>query len=1499
MPFEPNGGRADKSGNRYEFRWVIYQLLKVLQEDNQWIKYEPCISDESRIDLLVCDKNGNEISQQCKGRYGAKEQWDLSYLRTHKIIDAWKNHLAVHNTNRVALVSPISFSYLEDLCHRARNASGHPKNFFNEQIKGSDGKFVKFYKNLLAEFGFQGDDESDMACFLDCLRRIEVRQFPDAEGKNIILEKCQILFRNKPEEAYDKLCSIVVMEDIWGQPLDTATVRSLCEKHELKLRDLSLDSNVMANIKRLNEEFSRSFCAIDGAIIDRDETTQCIKVALDGKAVVLHGKAGIGKSGCVEGIVQYCNNQKIPYLAIKLDKHFPTGTSLKWGEALGFPTSIAFCIDAVSKKQKVLLILDQLDAIRWTNINCSEAIDVCLRIFDEIRLLNEEREEKIGIVVVSRTYDIKNDLSLKKVFEDDKWKKICVGALKPEIIQRFVPNYLSLTADLQELLKTPNNLYVWLQLKEKIETSSSFHLVERWWDQICQGAGEKGVAPEQCQSLIDDIVYYCKNHSCVTVPKYAIEEHQAARDYLVSSTFIVDSDREYSFVHQSIFDYLLAKDMLRDYYENGRITQLIGKKDEQTPEKRYQFQQFLQALAETDKKRFIQAGEEIINNSQVRFSFKCLFFEILADIDPSEEIIGNFLLRIIDTPKWHKHILDIVISRNKQFVRLVEKAGYFEKLEAEGEYQTIAYWIYTIAPGYNEYEVKYIRRMLDEGKADLFERCFYLQEIKDDTEDFFDLRMEAYSKGIAMEHSYHSLKESLEENELRTVRILARILEKNDSDTITKVHFFTDEEECSTDKAKLNIKDYLKVIEILYPVVASRASDISNNERYHFYQHVGIERICVQILKRALSKLSQENGRCFLAEYVNRINAEFDKLSNEIVMYSLQNISETEADSVFNLLISDMSIVFDKTSGNGDELLYAKQIVKKFANKCRLETLRRFEKTVISFSDKEEMVEYFKMRCEARKSNKSCYIKYWGEFQEQILSQIPLNLQSQVAQGIVKCAGRRPQWRGKYQYDNVGWCGFISSPVTGKQLKPQNWKGIITNRKIAHERHLQNWKGRDGIESSVQEFSRSFSDVVKKNPYDYYTLLVDNAKSVRSEFVDAFWSGISFDSSLERFSLLDFEILIDLFGYDYESYRASSICNTFAKVDIGNSEKLVHVLADIACNHKNPQWGCHNVISGNDSECSTLDSIASNAINCTRGQAACTIGQLLWSNASAFNMLEKAIDSLSHDQCDEVRYASLFALWPAYNIKKEWATTRILSVYRSNPSFVGFSGTKNMFFLLSDKYGKEISRLACKGYENNDISAVREISYYIAESYLLKNKFKKYVLLPRLQKEEALKCFIDMFGLYLSNEKNKEKASRILKYYLMDKKIRQVKDVWTCLFYHERLNPKRDVGLVRKLMKSSISRRELYLFSEFIEGSERDYSTCILETARTLLEDFSKKEFEWGIEEELVKLVLRVYELANADKNRQIEKSCLNILDLMYQRNFGQARDLAKKMISG
>jgi hypothetical protein len=141
MPYE-KGGRADKNGNRYEIRWVIYQLLKVIEEELVSVELEPIGENEDGVDMWITFPDGSREGQQCKGRNASEEKWDISSLKTKKIITKWKKQLDSSSNNKVSLVSPLAFSMLEDLIFRAKNTNLNPQEFLDYQIKESSKEFI-------------------------------------------------------------------------------------------------------------------------------------------------------------------------------------------------------------------------------------------------------------------------------------------------------------------------------------------------------------------------------------------------------------------------------------------------------------------------------------------------------------------------------------------------------------------------------------------------------------------------------------------------------------------------------------------------------------------------------------------------------------------------------------------------------------------------------------------------------------------------------------------------------------------------------------------------------------------------------------------------------------------------------------------------------------------------------------------------------------------------------------------------------------------------------------------------------------------------------------------------------------------------------------------------------------------------------------------------------------------------------------------------------------
>ncbi len=109
------GGRANKKGNQYEINFIIYVILKILDEMNYSIVVEAFGEDEIGTDILVATFEGIKEHQQCKARNGSKKSREISDLKARSILSAWKIQLNRCDCRQVALVSPMECSFLVDL----------------------------------------------------------------------------------------------------------------------------------------------------------------------------------------------------------------------------------------------------------------------------------------------------------------------------------------------------------------------------------------------------------------------------------------------------------------------------------------------------------------------------------------------------------------------------------------------------------------------------------------------------------------------------------------------------------------------------------------------------------------------------------------------------------------------------------------------------------------------------------------------------------------------------------------------------------------------------------------------------------------------------------------------------------------------------------------------------------------------------------------------------------------------------------------------------------------------------------------------------------------------------------------------------------------------------------------------------------------------------------------------------------------------------------------
>lgn len=123
--------------------------------------------------------------------------------------------------------------------------------------------------------------------------------------------------------------------------------------------DTSKNSHNIPRINILNEEFGDQFIGFKTGFLKREIFEDCIQEINNGNSLVIHGQAGVGKSGCVHHIVNYCKENDIVYLGLKLDERTPADSSKLWGEKLGLLGSISECINNISQGEKAIIVLDQ------------------------------------------------------------------------------------------------------------------------------------------------------------------------------------------------------------------------------------------------------------------------------------------------------------------------------------------------------------------------------------------------------------------------------------------------------------------------------------------------------------------------------------------------------------------------------------------------------------------------------------------------------------------------------------------------------------------------------------------------------------------------------------------------------------------------------------------------------------------------------------------------------------------------------------------------------------------------------------------------------------------------------------------------------------------------------------------------------------------------------------------------------------------------------------
>ncbi len=682
MAFEP-GGLADKLGNRYEGRWVAKQLLRLLNEEIHSVTVEAIGDGERGVDLWIQKNNGAKQAQQCKARNGSNGSWSINDLRGRGVLSYLQFQLDRDPSIEFGFISGIGATLFHDICESARNSNQNPEDFFNYQVKAISRDRREAFRQFCESLSLDSTQAGDRMKAFDYLRRTYINLYPDDQNTwEDLLADAGYLLTGEPETVVAELITYAENNFGFRKPIFADELRQSLTTLNIHPKRLAHDARIAPAIDELQRQFDESIKPklVGGELIAREETNRLISAIVEKKDAILHGTSGYGKSCVLYEFTKHLRKKNIPYLPIRLDRRDARNTAAQFGRDMGLPDSPVFSLVGMAGERLCVLILDQLDAIRWTSAHSANALDVCKELLRQVHSLRTTGKT-ITSVLSCRTFDLENDPQIRHWLADSadhKFQKIEVTGLSMSTLEKVIGPSISQMNDRQKkILASPQNLAMWVELKRTgsiPDFSSSLQLMRRFWENRRLLLGGVGISAEQMESVLNPLIEYMESYGKISAPKRIAANSPTILDALCSHAVLQSDAGQLTFCHQSYLDYLIADRVLRQIDKGtGTLIDWLGPKERQSLFRREQLRQVLAMLYEESSAAFLTSIKEILGSNNICFHLKHLVLELVGQLENLEEPLGDYCVALLSDDRWIDHMLETVFLAHGPYVFVLIK----------------------------------------------------------------------------------------------------------------------------------------------------------------------------------------------------------------------------------------------------------------------------------------------------------------------------------------------------------------------------------------------------------------------------------------------------------------------------------------------------------------------------------------------------------------------------------------------------------------------------------------------------------------------------------------------------------------------------------------------------------------------------------------------------------------------------------------------------------
>lgn len=675
------GGIADKLGNRYEAKWLVRQLLDVIGDKAQWLRYEGISADFRGFEFAV--HRGDIVEWHQTKIYSPNGNWTLTSLKQENVLSAFKNRLKANNRDRCIFVSQDPAKDIGKLAEKAKVASS------SKELQESLGtKHTEKFEELRQIWDVNAET------VFSWLRRCDFKT-ESLSAIDFVITVFSDLYFFKADAAFDVLREF--LEVRFNKQITTESARrDIRSEGKLILKDWSLDPSLHERLAVVTKEYLDTHIPFgaDGSTISRVEAHNMFDLIGDptGPSIILlTGVAGSGKSGVVREFIGMLKERDISHLAFRIDHHLDCTSPKMLGLAITErEESPVSTLKGLVPYQMSVLIVYQLDAVSEVSGRNGVVKQAVLRLVDDVRNFGS-----IRLVLACRTFDLESDERLKTLKGDSGVKHINVPLLawkdsvEPFLISKSI-DVTRLSEKQRDLLRLPLNLSIFLEIYD--DSQPSFTSTNDLFAKLLEKKGRSVRSNRQLTweliSPLTKLAEWMSEQQRLEAPEDTIAGFAGALDVLASEGLIVRTRRHINFFHESFFDYIYA----RTFYNRQQSLESLLLSSEQHLFRRTQARQILVLLRQDDRPRYVRELREVLNSKDIRYHIKVA--------------VAQWLGSLADPLQYEQNIVGSLDSINESFPLLVRHAllaspGWFDKLYRDS-------WIVTNLEGVTPERTEYV-----------------------------------------------------------------------------------------------------------------------------------------------------------------------------------------------------------------------------------------------------------------------------------------------------------------------------------------------------------------------------------------------------------------------------------------------------------------------------------------------------------------------------------------------------------------------------------------------------------------------------------------------------------------------------------------------------------------------------------------------------------------------------------------------------------------------